>query len=62
MLRQSNYITNSLGLGGIWATARYGIDSVSHAEHEIAPQNTKIEEAITYYQGASSMYENMLKR
>ena len=39
----------------------YRVDPVSHAEHEIAPQNTMIEEAITYYQGASSMYENMLK-
>ena len=39
----------------------YGVDPVSHAEQEIVPQNTMIEEAIAYYQGASSMYENMLK-
>jgi phosphoglycerol transferase MdoB-like AlkP superfamily enzyme len=39
----------------------YGVDPVSHAEQEIVPQNTMLEEAIAYYQGASSMYENMLK-
>ena len=38
----------------------YKVDPVSQSEQEIAPQKDIIEEAITYYQGASSMYVNML--
>lgn len=39
--------------------AFYRIDLKSYSQQEVAPQKDSIAEAITYYQGASSMYENM---
>jgi phosphoglycerol transferase MdoB-like AlkP superfamily enzyme len=39
----------------------YTVDPTTKAEQVIAPQNSLISEAIAYYQGASSMYENMLE-
>ena len=40
----------------------YKVDPVSQSEQEIAPQKDILEEAIAYYQGSSSMYENMLRQ
>ena len=40
----------------------YKVDPASHVETEIAPHNNIVEEAITYYQGASSLYNNKLQR
>jgi phosphoglycerol transferase MdoB-like AlkP superfamily enzyme len=40
----------------------YSVDPVSRAEKEIAPQKNIVEEAITYYQGTSSMLDNELQR
>ena len=40
----------------------YKIDSASHAEQQVASQQPVTEEAITYYQGASSMLNSKLKR
>jgi membrane-anchored protein YejM (alkaline phosphatase superfamily) len=42
-------------------TRSYRVDAASRSEQEIAPPGDMVKEAITYYQGASSMYENMLQ-
>ncbi len=39
----------------------YRLDPVTSSEKEITLRKDLVEEAITYYQGASSMYENMLQ-
>jgi len=40
----------------------YKINQASHAEVQVAAQQPILEEAITYYQGVSSMLNNKLQR